>query len=322
MADAIERAIAAVAARQHGYVNRTQLLAIGLGPAAIKHRVARGWLIPVHEGVYAVGHVNRMPVARAAAAVLACGERAALSHGSAASLWGFDKYWHLPYEVTVPGSHRRRPGIKVHRSRTLARRDVTKQFGIRATSPARTVLDRAPHLNDKRLTRMVNDALRSPYLHVPDLADVLDRNPTHPGTKRLRRFAQTARTPTRSPLEDDFLAFARRRGLPVPLINTDVLGYEVDVLFPAERVIVEIDSWEFHHLKSNFESDRDRDADMLAADYVTIGITHERLTQRPGPEARRLHTILEARRRTLTVLSNSAATMSGTGAPIPERPAS
>ena len=169
---------------------------------------------------------------------------------------------------------------------------------------------------------MVNDAPRSPYLHVPDLADVLDRNPTHPGTKRLRPFAQTARPPTRSPLEDDFLAFARRHGLPVPVINTDVLGYEVDVLFPVERVIVEIDSWQFHHLKSNFESDRNRDADMLAADYVTLRITHERMTQRPGPEARRLHTILEARRRTLTVLSNSAARMPATGAPIPERPAS
>ena len=72
----------------------------------------------------------------------------------------------MPYEVTVPTLHRRR-GIKVHRSRTLIRRDITEQLGVRVTSPARTVLDIAPRLAGKRLSRLVNGALRTPYLHLP-----------------------------------------------------------------------------------------------------------------------------------------------------------
>src|SRR5690349_7590090 len=229
----VEAAIALIAGRQHGYITRAQLLAIGLGVGAIKYRVELGRLIPVYAGVYAVGYVRRTPEARACAAVLACGEKAALSHGSAASLWGFAKHWDEPFEVTAP-SIRIRNGIKVHRSRTLGRRDITRQLGIRVTSPARTVLDNAPRLTGKRLSRFVNDALRTPYLHVADLADVLNRNPNHPGTKRVLPFV---RKPTNSPLEDDFLEFAQQYGLPTPTTNTYLLDYEIDVFYPRERVI-------------------------------------------------------------------------------------
>lgn len=293
MAGAIDKAIVALAGRQHGYVNRTQLLKLGLAPQAIKWRVHTGWLIPVYAGVYAVGYAQRTPVARACAAVLACGDRAALSHGSAASLWGFHRYWDMPFEVTAP-SIRVREGVKVHRSRVLARRDITRQLGIPVTTPARTVLDNAPRLTGKPLSRFVNGALRTPYLHVASLADVLNRNPNHPGADRLRRF--TEGRATNSPLEDDFLEFARRYGLPKPVTNTYLLGYEIDVLYPRERVIVEVDGYDFHSDHESFERDRRRDVVTLAAGFVTVRITDERMNHEPEPEARRLLAILAARR--------------------------
>jgi hypothetical protein len=307
----VEAAIGLIAGRQHGYITRAQLLAVGLGMGAIKYRVKTGWLIPVYAGVYAVAYVRRTPEARACAAVLACGEKAALSHGSAGALWGFNKHWDEPFEVIAP-SVRRRNGIKVHRCRTLARRDITRQLGIRVTSPARTVLDSAARLTGKRLSRFVNDALRTPYLHVPDLADVLNRNPDHPGTKRVMPFA---REPTNSPLEDDFLEFARRYVLPTPVTNTHLLGFEIDVFYPRERVIVEIDGAMFHMDRDSFERDRKRDVIMLEAGIVTVRITDQRMKQEPEQEATRLHTILAARRtrETLTVLSNSADRVPDTG---------
>lgn len=293
MTETFDRLIAAVAAKQFGYITREQLYALGLSRRAIEFRIGVGRLIPVYRGVYAVGYVNRTPVARSAAAVLACGEKAALSHGSAASLWGFAKHWDEPFEVTAP-SIRVRDGIKVHRSRTLTRRDITRQLGIRVTSPARTVLDNAPRLTGKRLSRFVNNALRTPYLHAADLEDILNRNPNHPGAKRLLPFV---RDPTNSPLEDDFLDFARRYGLPEPVTNTHLLGYEIDVLYPRERVIVEVDSVEFHADRGSFEHDRKRDAVMLAAGFVTVRITDERMQHEAEAEARRMLTILAARRR-------------------------
>jgi Transcriptional regulator, AbiEi antitoxin len=296
MADAFGKLIAVLAGRQHGYVSRTQLLAIGLTPGAIRQCIRSGRLIAVHAGVYAVGYVNRTPVARAMAAVLACGDRALLSHGSAASLWKFYKYWDDPLEVTVP-TLRTRPGIKVHRSRVLTRSDLDRQLGIPVTTPARTVLDIPPRLTDERLTRVVNDGRHAKLLHLDDLEDVLNRNVNHPGTKRLKPFVNAPSGPTRSELEDDFVAFAKRYNLPTPATNVWLHGHLVDALFAEERVIVELDSWEFHRFRTDFESNRDRDADLLAAGYQTVRVTHERLTYSPDREARRLHKILADRRR-------------------------
>jgi hypothetical protein len=293
MADALDKAIALIAGPQFGYITRTQLLALGVGRRGIQYRVQIGRLIPVYAGVYAVGSVNITPLGRATAALLACGDGAVLSYGSAASLWGFNKYWDMPLEVTAPTVHTHK-GIKVHRSRTLARVDITKQLGVRVTTPERTALDIAPRLTDKRLTRVVNDARNAGYLHLDALADVLDRNPTHRGSRRLRTFVETRRNPTRSPLEDDFIAFCERYGLPEPVTNIYLLGYETDAWFPVERVIVELDGGRFH--RDRFEEDRDRDADMLAAGIVTVRITRKRIKQNPEREASRLNTILEGRR--------------------------
>ena len=102
--------------------------------------------------------------------------------------------------------------------------------------------------------------------------------------------------PTRSPLEDKFLPFCERFGLPTPKINTSVNGYEADAYFEAERVIVELDGYEFHSDRRTFESDRERDVHALANGVVTVRITEERLDGAPEREAQRLHAILRARR--------------------------
>ncbi len=295
MAALFDKAIAALARKQHGYITRRQLLALGMGQGEIKYRIKTGSLIPVYAGVYAVGHVPLGQEARAHAAVLACGDGAVLSHGSAAALWKYVRRWPREFEVTARFDRRRR-GIKVHRSKTLTRRDLTRQLGVPVTSPARTLLDMAPRFkNDAALRRFVNDARLTHTFHLGALAELLGRHPRHPATKRLTQFVQARGGPTRSEFEDRFSDFARRYGLPAPVVNTYVLGHEVDVLFPDHRVIVELDGWEFHSDRGAFESDRDRDADRLAAGFLTVRITTERFETAPAREAKRLHKILRAR---------------------------
>jgi hypothetical protein len=285
-------AIAALAVRQHGNVTRAQLLAIGLGADAIKHLVRTGVLHAVHRGVYALRHPPKTPLERAAAAVLACGTGAALSHSSAFTLWDLDKRWHTPFEVVV-ASERRRPGITCHRPPTLSHRDITTQLGIRATTPARTLLDMARRLTEKRLTRAVNDALHSRFMHESNLAETLARNPHHLGHPLLIAFIGHPIGVTRSLLEDALIKLCQDHDLPIPLINVPICGYIVDAYFPHHGLIVELDSWEFHKDRQTFESDRNRDADTLLAGLLTIRITYERMTQTPGKEAARLRAILE-----------------------------
>jgi uncharacterized protein DUF559/transcriptional regulator with AbiEi antitoxin domain of type IV toxin-antitoxin system len=264
-----------------------------LGPEAIRSRIALRRLVIVHRGVYALGHAPQASADRAYAAVLACGRSALLSHGSAASLWGIYDRWWTPFEVIVETA-RRRPGIRIHRA-TVDRKDVRRHLGIRVTSPARTVFDIAPRLTDRALTRAVNELRIERRLKLEHLAELVARLPRHPGARRVKPLIETPKGPTRSKLEDAFVAFTERFGLPQPELNARVAGYEVDALFREQRVIVELDGYQFHGTRQAFEKDRERDAATLAAGFVTVRITWERLTESPEKEADRLNAIIAGR---------------------------
>ena len=289
----LERCLNALAAGQYGYLTRRQLLSCRLTPGAIAYRQRSGRLVRVHQGVYSLGPPRLDPPAQAAAAVLACSPGATLSHSSAAFLWGLMKAWTAPPEVTTTRD-RRHQGITVHVSTTLAGRDVRTHLGIRMTSAARALLEIAPRLSTRERTRAYSDARHARRLYPAELAEILTRLPRHPGAIFLRPLVEDRAGPTRSDFEDAFRAFVTRFGLPEPLINARVAGYEVDALFPRHNVIVELDSWEFHQGHPSFESDRDRDAALLAG-YVTVRITWERLMGQSEREAERLHAILAQR---------------------------
>ncbi|MGH2874255.1 MAG: type IV toxin-antitoxin system AbiEi family antitoxin domain-containing protein [Solirubrobacteraceae bacterium] len=287
-----ERA-ARLAAKQHGNVTLPQLHALGLNARAIQHRVRMGRVFRVHPGVYSVGRPPTTPLERASAAVLACGPTAVLSHLGALKLWGFADRWPQTFEVTVSSGDPRPRGIVVHRSKTLARHDVRVQLGVRATSPARTIVDCASLIGPKRLTRVVHDALRSPSLTEAQLSDCCARLPTHAGARLVGQvIAGIDGAPTRSDFEVEFIAFCERFGLPRPQTNVRVAGHEVDALFEAQRVIVELDGWHFHRDRATFESDRERDAATLLAGHLTLRLTWERMTRHPAREAARLRRIL------------------------------
>jgi very-short-patch-repair endonuclease len=277
--------IAEVAARQHGVVTIAQLLAARLDRNAIKYRVRVGRLHLLHRGVYAVGHRPPSPLATAIAAVLACGPEAGLSHRSAGALWRLLPRWHKPTEVTAP-TKRRHPGIHVHRSRNI---DTTTHYGIRVTTPLRTLVDLADVLTPKQLTRAMNEAQVLRLVTAKDLATLLTR---YPG----RRTSQLTpeRGATRSHLEDDFVRFLKRHRLPLPEFNQTIAGHEVDAVYRQHKLVIELDSRQFHTTPLAFENDRNRDADLLKAGFPTIRITDQRLKEQTR-EARRLREILRSR---------------------------
>lgn len=290
------RRIASLAERQGGHVTYAQLIALGLTRDAVANLVARGSLIRVFRGVYAVGHLSANPLDRAHAALLAGGPRSLLSHGSAATLWGIWQRWDEPFEVTI-AENRRPPGLRVHHSATLMRADVTVERGLRVTSPARTILDLAPRLTDPRLARAINDVRLRRLVTLDGLQRLADRFPGRPGARRIRAIVGSSHDePTRSRFEDDWIQFAARHPLPAHEMNVHVCGHRVDVLFTPDRLIVELDGWETHGTKQAFEADRARDAEILArAGIPTIRITYDDLHQRPAEQARRIRRVVQAR---------------------------
>src|SRR5829696_1288638 len=82
-----DEAIARVAERQYGVVARAQLIALGLGPDAIDHRLHRKRLHPLYRAVYAVGQRQLRREARWMAAVRAYGPGTILSHRAGGAHW-------------------------------------------------------------------------------------------------------------------------------------------------------------------------------------------------------------------------------------------
>jgi hypothetical protein len=290
--------VAELARRQGGHVSTRQLITMGFTRRMVRGDVERGRLIPVHFGIYAVGHHPTNPIDRALGALLAVGPGAALSHGSAASLWGATPRWTTPLHVSCPRQRRLR-GVIVHHRPALRGSDMMVHRGVRVLKPALVVLDLAPTLTGKRLQRVIDDLrMPRPYLRLEDLTEVTQRFPRHPGSRRLRGvigLMEAVGEPTRSAWEQDWIEFAGRYELPAHEMNVRVHGRRVDVLFRAERVVVELDGWEAHRSYHAFVADRDADLDRLRHDILTVRLTHEHLRSAPASEAARLIDILQRR---------------------------
>ncbi|HYY21020.1 MAG TPA: type IV toxin-antitoxin system AbiEi family antitoxin domain-containing protein [Thermoleophilaceae bacterium] len=140
-------------------VTPAQLRHLGLGASAIDHRVAAGRLHVVHRGVYAVGHPWLDRPGRRMAAALACGPGAALSHRTAADLWGLRQTAAARIDVTVPTRAGRKPRsrIRVHRAQ-LASAEVTMVDGIPVTTVPRTLIDFAEAVPERSVERALDEA--------------------------------------------------------------------------------------------------------------------------------------------------------------------
>ena len=116
-------------------------------------------------------------------------------------------------------------------------------------------------------------------LRVREVEQVCERGYGRRALKPIRRLLAEMRAPAegRSPLEERFHAFCQTYRLPEPARNVTVLGHEVDALWPGAKLVIELDSWEYHGHRAAFERDRARDPKFLIAGYRTIRITHRRL---------------------------------------------
>jgi predicted transcriptional regulator of viral defense system len=119
----LDARLARLAARQHGVVSLAQLLDFGFGPHGIAERIRTGRLHRIHRGVYALSPARLRIEGYWLAAVLACGPGAVLSHRSAAALWELRPSAATAIDVTlaVRSGRAKRKGIRVHRTRRLAR---------------------------------------------------------------------------------------------------------------------------------------------------------------------------------------------------------
>jgi very-short-patch-repair endonuclease len=191
--------------------------------------------------------------------------------------------------VTVQSGARGRRAIVVHRLR-LRKDEVTTRHGIPVTTPARTILDLAAVVPDREVERAIDEAA---YLRL-DLSGLAPRAGRRGGATITCVLAehQAGTTRTRSEMEERMLALCRRFELPAPLVNEEIEGYTADFVWPEQSVVVETDGWQAHGTRRAFESDRRRDADLIAAHWRPLRLTWKRLTSEPQAVAAQLSSLV------------------------------
>ena len=283
-----EQAMAALARAQHGVVARRQLLDLGFSRRQITIGLERGRLHEIFRGVYVLGVRRVSRRGRWMAAVLAAGEGALLSSRSAARVWRI-----LPpavewVDVTCPpGRVVRRKGIVAHES--VVQEDERQVVdGIPVTSPFRTVFDLAALLDERGLERAWHEAEVRGLRDRVSLPMLLERYPGRRGSRNLRALLEAAEPVgfTRNDFEEAFVALVDRYGVSRPRMNGDLhlrgRFFQIDALWEAERVAVELDSRSVHGTNKHFESDKRRDRILLAEGWRTVRVTWRQLKDEPA----------------------------------------
>ena len=284
------RAVAELARRQHGVVDRSELVALGLSTTTLERWATEGRLHRLYRGVYAVGHTVLTVHGRWLAAVKACGPGAVLSHTSAAALWDLIRSSSPIIHVTTPnrGSPR---GLRVHRVRRLHPDDVALIDEVPVTSVARTLLDLADVLPPRRLIRAIEQAERLQIFDLSAINELVGRSSgrrvrvpeqrDRGGHWRARQLRLGARPPR----------LLRRPRHPTAGVERPRRGLRGGRSMAGEEDRRRARQLRLHRSRRAFEQDREKYADLQLAGYLVLPIT-----RLDTAAARRITAAMEARR--------------------------
>lgn len=299
-------AVARLAERQHGVVSRQQLLRLGLTEREIAVRTAHGALHHLFRGTFAVGHRSIGRHGRMLAAVLASGDGAVLSHGSAAELLDLWDRRTSPIDVIAPSqSGRKIREIRWHNVRRPMPDEVEGRDGIPCTTVSRTLTDMAGRISRASLRRLVEQAAVLRQLDVREVDRVLARGRRR-GAPNLRAVLDVWRSDDervpilRSPLEAKLLPVLLESGVPRPECNAKLRidggrPVEIDMLWRDQRLAIESDGEATHGTRGAFQADRRRGQRLVAAGYRVAAVTWRQAEDEPEAVVARIKRMLEPR---------------------------
>lgn len=185
-----------LAATQGGYFTAAQAREIGYDSRTLWHHVKTGQLERVSRGFYRLaGFPAHSHEDVTAAWVKAGPDRAAVSHETALALYDLAPIRQRSIHITVQREHRpskrqaRLPNVQVHTiSQPFHPGEVVQRFGVKVTSPARSIADAAEAGTDpSTIQEVIGNALRQGLLTEGDLHKAVQDRP-----KRVRDLVNRA----------------------------------------------------------------------------------------------------------------------------------
>lgn len=67
---------------------------------------------------------------------------------------------------------------------------------------------------------------------------------------------------------------------------------EVDAVWPAARLVVELDGWDSHHTRQAFQRDRTRSNDLQVEGWTVLRFTYADVVHRPDETVARVRRVL------------------------------
>ena len=288
---------------QHGLITRSQALGLGASEDMIEHRLRAGrWQLTTGR-VFRVAGVPRSWQQHLLVAVLDAGDLALATGRSAAALWALPGFSMRVPEVLVPRPSDHRPQLGVlHETRHLGPHHRALQQGVPVVTPARLMVELAASERPQRLERTIDNAIGASILTPEGLAvavaELCHRGRRGSGVlKALTLELLPGYVPPASELEARFRDLARTAGVDDQMVLQADVGGEgwigrVDVLFPAARLVVELDSRRWHTSRMAAESDRRRTNALELAGWRVLQITWRRLVDDPVGVVHELRALL------------------------------
>jgi very-short-patch-repair endonuclease len=290
------REIRALAADQHDVVSRSQLIALEMSQSQIDNWITGGWLDQVHRSVYKMGGADLTFARRAKAAELAAGPGAVISHRAACVLWRIDtpglRWGAEPaMELTVPSRrHPKLRGVILHRSLDLVPEQCGVVEGIGVTNPLRLLVDLGAVTSDFHVERALDQLNERGLVTIREVAALNDelRGRGRRGCGVLAQVLERrglGADDTHSRLESVFAGICRDHVLPPPEyqypIRLDKQRY-IDFAYPALKIAIEVDGYEFHSSRDAFQDDRARSNLLMARGWAMLRFTWEDCIHRPA----------------------------------------
>ncbi len=294
--------MAAVCRKQSGAIGVDQLLELGFTRKEVFRLVSGGAFTRRHQGVLLDARAPIPPRGYLIAALLAAGPSAFLSHRTAAAVHGLRAVNVRQIELTVVANRTpTRGGLRIHRTTNLHRDEVRTIDRLRVSSVPRLLLELAPREPRAEVDRLIAEAARRRNLDLERIAQAIARHPRHPGVRELAA-ALDAYQPSaadKSGLEKAFADWlATLPDIPAPERNIKLGAgrWEIDFLWRAQSMAVELDGRPYHLLPADQERDRIKDVWLQRHAISIVRVTEFRFEHdRAGVEADLRHFLAEDR---------------------------
>ena len=233
--------------------------AVGYAANQVARMASRGEIEELQPRVYLLAGVPDSRELRITAAALAGGERAALSHATAAEL---HELRHVPrrltknrIDLTYPRGYK--PAVRdviLHRPLYLPAEHVVRRGDRRLTTIERTLVDLSGLLAPRTYERVVDATLAEERTTCEATWEVVGALGSFPGVQLARRTIERfdpRMVGSRSELERTFFRGLRERGIDLPQANVAIVDADgrrryLDFAYVPERLPIEVDSDRYH----------------------------------------------------------------------------